>query len=129
MHTTEQPLYDHNEFEATCESTLANFPTIFAYNFHMRLLNFSPFLLSTCNAPAIRTLTDLCKDLTGIQQETVDAAPPFPKVLRSLEEWTFARTWYLGTEKTSFAIVCDNYAIRPSMPVLEQALNSKAFRV
>ncbi|OXH32217.1 hypothetical protein J008_03343 [Cryptococcus neoformans] len=32
-------------------------------------------------------LTDFCKSLTGIQQETVDKSPIFPEVLKQLEEW------------------------------------------
>nr|ODN91141.1 hypothetical protein L203_01343 [Cryptococcus depauperatus CBS 7841] len=43
-------------------------------------------------------LTDFCKSLTGIsQQETVDASPTFPQVLKMLEEWM--DKWDLRGEK------------------------------
>jgi 3'-5' exoribonuclease 1 len=32
-------------------------------------------------------LSDFCKELTGIAQETVDSAPPFTKVLANFEQW------------------------------------------
>ncbi|WWC92713.1 uncharacterized protein L201_007672 [Kwoniella dendrophila CBS 6074] len=32
-------------------------------------------------------LTDFCKDLTGITQETVDKSPTFPQMLKEFEKW------------------------------------------
>ncbi len=64
---------------------------------------------SYCRPTLRPNLSDFCKDLTGIQQETVDAAPSFAKVLHSLEDWMF-QVHELGTERRNFAIVCDNYA-------------------
>ncbi|WVQ75109.1 hypothetical protein IAR50_004718 [Cryptococcus sp. DSM 104548] len=42
-------------------------------------------------------LTDFCKALTGITQETVDASPTFPEVLNELEAWL--DKWDLRGEK------------------------------
>jgi inhibitor of KinA sporulation pathway (predicted exonuclease) len=33
-------------------------------------------------------LSSFCRELTGISQENVDAAPPFPEALRSFLEWS-----------------------------------------
>ncbi|WVF68444.1 hypothetical protein IAT40_003210 [Kwoniella sp. CBS 6097] len=42
-------------------------------------------------------LSDFCKDLTGITQETVDASPTFPEMLKKLEKWM--DKWDLRTDK------------------------------
>ncbi|WRT69622.1 uncharacterized protein IL334_006611 [Kwoniella shivajii] len=42
-------------------------------------------------------LTDFCKNLTGISQETVDKAPTFPQMLKKFEKWM--DKWELRDEK------------------------------
>ncbi|OCF34283.1 hypothetical protein I316_03796 [Kwoniella heveanensis BCC8398] len=42
-------------------------------------------------------LSDFCKDLTGITQETVDASPTFPEMLKLFEKWM--DKWNLRTDK------------------------------
>ncbi|WVR08125.1 hypothetical protein IAU60_005171 [Kwoniella sp. DSM 27419] len=42
-------------------------------------------------------LTNFCKDLTGITQETVDKAPTFPQMLKKFEKWL--DKWDLRTDK------------------------------
>ncbi|WVQ95998.1 hypothetical protein IAU59_003098 [Kwoniella sp. CBS 9459] len=42
-------------------------------------------------------LTDFCKSLTGITQETVDAAPVFPEMLKGFEKWL--DKWDLRNDK------------------------------
>lgn len=100
------------DFEATCEEkNPAGYPH--------EIIEFPAVLISCENVdrpeiidvfhsyvkPVINpTLSEFCKALTGIEQNTVDAADTFDKVLHSFEKWMQQRG--MGLSKT-FMIVTD----------------------
>lgn len=97
------------DFEATCEEKTEP-------NFNHEIIEF-PAVLVDCRSGEIvkkwreyvkpvlnPTLSEFCKNLTGISQETVDSAEPFPKVLKHFENWLSQNN--LGTNST-FALVTD----------------------
>jgi len=97
------------DFEATCEEK--NEP-----DFNHEIIEF-PAVLVDCRSgelvkkwreyvkPVLNpTLSEFCKTLTGISQETVDAAETFPLVLQHFEYWL--RENSLGIDST-FALVTD----------------------
>lgn len=97
------------DFEATCEEK--NEP-----DYPHEIIEF-PAVLVDCRSgelvkkwreyvkPVINpTLSEFCKNLTGISQETVNAAETFPAVLQHFENWLTENN--LGT-KSTFALVTD----------------------
>ena len=45
------------------------------------------------------TLTDFCKELTGIQQASVDTAPTLPEVLQEIDEWLSSNGLEYGPDR------------------------------
>ena len=97
------------DFEATCEER--NVP-----DYPHEIIEFPGVLLDgnlgtvvdSCQyycKPIINPqLSEFCKTLTGIQQETVEAAQTFPVVLEQFNSWIASHA--LGTDRT-FALVTD----------------------
>ena len=54
------------------------------------------------------TLTPFCRELTGIDQATVDAAPTLPEVLKHFDDWLERRDLVNPAGKT-FALVTDGW--------------------
>mmetsp|Transcript_91769 Transcript_91769/g.161826 ORF Transcript_91769/g.161826 Transcript_91769/m.161826 type:complete len:375 (-) Transcript_91769:118-1242(-) len=55
----------------------------------------------------IPILTQFCKDLTGITQEQVDAAPTLDQVLEDFDEWRISRGLVQNETHKNFAFVTD----------------------
>ena len=97
------------DFEATCEER--NVP-----DFPHEIIEFPGVLVDGnlgtvvacrqqyCKPHINPQLSEFCKTLTGIQQETVDGAESFPEVLEEFNSWL--RSFGLGAENT-FALVTD----------------------
>ncbi|KAF9415574.1 hypothetical protein BGZ94_000060 [Podila epigama] len=80
------------DVEATCETGIA-------FDFPNEIIEFPVVLLDGKTLEVVDEfhsyvrpthrpiLSKFCKDLTGIQQETIDAAPTFVQVLAMFEEW------------------------------------------
>jgi 3'-5' exoribonuclease 1 len=64
---------------------------------------FQSFVRPTVDA----NLTDFCKELTGISQASVDAAPTLPEVLESLDAWITSQGLVYGPERRDFAFAAD----------------------
>eukprot|EP00050_Salpingoeca_kvevrii_P019311 m.84606 g.84606 ORF g.84606 m.84606 type:complete len:322 (-) comp8354_c0_seq1:32-997(-) len=83
------------DFEATCERDMREFPH--------EIIEFPIVVIDVATNTQIEeirhyvrpvfnpVLSGFCTELTGITQETVDAAEPFPVVLERVEEWLRTR--------------------------------------
>lgn len=97
------------DFEATCEEDNPS-------DFHHEIIEFPMVLINTHTLEIVDSfqeyvkpevnpqLSDFCVKLTGITQEMVDAAEPFPAVLQRVVAWLQERE--LGT-KYKYAILTD----------------------
>jgi len=81
------------DFEATCglrkrfATEIIEFPVVFVNTRTLKI----DFEFHTYVRPTVRPiLTKFCKNLTGIQQKQVDAAPPIHRVMKQFEK--FARS-------------------------------------
>ncbi|XP_063231148.1 3'-5' exoribonuclease 1-like [Bacillus rossius redtenbacheri] len=103
------PFYVIVDFEATCEEVnppnypheIIEFPAVLVDTEKQCVVdNFQSFCKPTLNP----VLTDFCIALTGITQDQVDSAKPFPEVLADFEKWLSKHK--LGM-KHKYAIVTD----------------------
>ncbi|KAK3845624.1 MAG: ribonuclease H-like domain-containing protein [Linnemannia gamsii] len=80
------------DVEATCElgfrfefpSEVIEFPVVLLDGSTLEIVDEFHSYVRPTHRPI---LSDFCKDLTGISQETVDSAPTFVEVLERFEEW------------------------------------------
>ncbi|KAG0053690.1 hypothetical protein BGZ83_000574 [Gryganskiella cystojenkinii] len=99
------------DVEATCE-------TGFSFEFPNEVIEFPVVLLDgstlevvdefqTYVRPTHRPiLSDFCVELTGIRQETVDAAPTFAEMLVEFEEWLTKHGIILGEHPEAYKGLC-----------------------
>ncbi|KDQ63664.1 hypothetical protein JAAARDRAFT_29695 [Jaapia argillacea MUCL 33604] len=109
------------DFEATCDESkfprremeIIEFPTI--------LYDFSQDKVQATFHEYVRpllhpTLTSFCTGLTGIKQETVDAADPFPQVWARFREFMISHN--LPSEPSSYAFVaCGDWDLKTMLPL------------
>eukprot|EP01097_Dermamoeba_algensis_P008944 TRINITY_DN6154_c0_g1_i3.p1 TRINITY_DN6154_c0_g1~~TRINITY_DN6154_c0_g1_i3.p1 ORF type:complete len:212 (+),score=31.12 TRINITY_DN6154_c0_g1_i3:116-751(+) len=79
------------DFEATCDNNrqfnpqeIIEFPTVVL---NAKTLEIETEFHSYCKPVHQPQLTKFCQELTGIQQEWVDAAPTFPEVYDKYDSW------------------------------------------
>ncbi|KAI0639778.1 exonuclease RNase T and DNA polymerase III [Trametes polyzona] len=111
------------DFEATCDDThhvvpreemeIIEFPTIL-YDIKEDKVEatFHEYVRPTLHP----TLTQFCTNLTGIQQNTVDAASPFPEVWQRFQE--FLRTHGILDAPSSAAfLTCGDWDLKTMLPL------------
>jgi inhibitor of KinA sporulation pathway (predicted exonuclease) len=114
------------DFEATCwegsvnreQMEIIEFPSVL-YKIHNKGTGKESVALidefhEYCRPVMNPTLTDFCTGLTGIKQETVDAADTLPNVLQRHTEWLLKHT---GDGKDVFILTCGAWDLRTMLPL------------
>eukprot|EP00128_Syssomonas_multiformis_P002564 Colp12_sorted_trinity150504_noHs@2044 len=96
------------DFEATCQENnstflheIIEFPVIMV---NTRTLEIEDTFHYYCRPVRNPKLSEFCKSLTGISQETTDAALPFPEVMKFFKKWIDDKC---VSRKKSFAFITD----------------------
>jgi len=107
------------DFEATCGDTIQNgereiieFPTLL-YNLRQNEVQaqFHEYVKPVRNS----ALTNFCTELTGIQQETVDAADTFPAVWSRFQAWLTSVGALQNPTDYAF-LTCGNWDLKTMLP-------------
>lgn len=116
------------DFESTCDGNnpkwkneIIEFPIV-ALDCKSRVIveEFREYVKPTLNP----ILTKYCTDLTGIQQETVDNAKPFPEVFDAMQAWMDAFNEKYNYPSTIF-LTCGDWDLETMLPRQARLSNVK----
>ncbi|ORZ06289.1 ribonuclease H-like domain-containing protein, partial [Lobosporangium transversale] len=118
---TSKPLHRNSRYdyylcfdvEATCEegfsfefpNEVIEFPVVLLDGLTFEIVDEFHSYVQPIHRPI---LSDFCKELTGISQETIDEAPTFVEVLALFEAWLTKHKIILDEDSLEFAISCND---------------------